>query len=54
MNTYICFICAVISMIVFALAGLDVIGTIILGIIIFIICYLTNLVWDWITKHLFK
>ena len=54
MNVYICFICAVISMIVFALAGFDVLGTIILGIIVFIIGYLTYRVWDWIIKNLFR
>ena len=53
MNVYICFTCAVISMIIFALAGFDVLGTIILGIIIFIIGYLVGRVWDWIT-NLFK
>jgi len=54
MNVFIAFICAVISMIIFALAGLDVLGTIILGIIIFIIGYLVGRVWDWITKNLFR
>lgn len=54
MNVFIAFTCAVISMIIFALAGLDVLGTIILGIIVFIIGYLTYRVWDWIIKNLFR
>ena len=54
MIVFIALTCAVISMIVFALAGFDVLGTIIFGIIVFIIGYLAGRVWDWIIKHLFK
>lgn len=54
MNVFIGLVCAVISMIILALAGFDVLGTIIFGIIVFIISYLAGRVWDWITKHLFK
>lgn len=54
MNVFIGLTSAVISMIILALIGFDVLGTIIFGIIVFIIGYLAGRVWDWITKHLFR